>query len=74
MAGANAKFFGLPLDGIDSDKQVISAVVVMKSFDDDTETGVAYSMGATDGLTSVEALGMMEFAIMMLKKQLGLTI
>lgn len=72
MTGAN--FFGLPLEGIDSDKQVIAAVVVMKSFDEESETSVAYSMGATDGLTSVEALGMMEYANMMLRKQLGQTI
>jgi hypothetical protein len=69
-----ANFFGLPLEGINSDKQVIAAVVVIKSFDEESETSVAYSMGATDGLTSVEALGMMEYANMMLRKQLSQTI
>lgn len=71
---AEAKFFGLPLEGINSDKQVIAAVVVMKCFEEDSETSVAYSMGATDGLTSVEALGMMEYANIILRKQLAQTI
>ena len=68
---AEAEFFGLPLRGVDAGRQVISSVVIMKSFVEDSETGVGYSMAATDGLTTVEALGMMEYAIMKLKKQVS---
>jgi hypothetical protein len=59
---ADAQFFGMPLKGVNDDIQVISAVLVVKMFEGESETGVAYQTCATDGLTTVEALGMIEFA------------
>lgn len=59
---ADASFFGMTIEGLEDTDQVISAVIVVKMFDEKSPTGVSYLPTATDGLTTVEALGMMEYA------------
>jgi len=53
---------GLPLEGADDIGQPVAALVVVKTFDGDSEIGVCYRVRATGGLSTVEALGMAGFA------------
>lgn len=48
--------------------QPLAAVIVVKVLDEDGD--LCYLTGATDGLTTVECLGMTEFAVLKLKHAL----
>jgi hypothetical protein len=61
---------GLPLVGGEEIGQPIAALVVVKSFDPDSEAGVCYQVRATDGLSTVEALGMADYAVLRLSNSL----
>ena len=60
---------GMSLDAAEDDPirraQPLSAFVVVKALDDDGE--IMYLAGATEGLNSVECLGMAELAVIKLK-------
>ena len=62
---------GLPIDGAEEVTQPLAALVVVKCFDPDSEVGVSYRVRATTGLSSVEALGMADFAVLRLKNELS---
>lgn len=68
---AMTEALGLPLGGADDIGQPIAALVVVKYFDDEAENGVAYRALATDGLTSVEAIGMARYATVRLERAIG---
>jgi hypothetical protein len=65
-----AEIFGMPLRGLEKDAQVISAVVIVKMFDAESPTGVSYMTTATDGLTTVEGLGMVQYADVKLRSDM----
>lgn len=65
------KVLGLPVEAVDENDQVISVLLVIKSFSPDSETGVAYQVCATDGLTTVEALGMAHLAVAKVSHGMG---
>jgi hypothetical protein len=44
--------------------------VIVKTFDMDAEAGVCYQVRATDGLSTVEALGMAGYAELKLREAL----
>jgi hypothetical protein len=50
---------GLPLEGMPEDVTPLAAIVVVKALDEDG--GPAYYCRATDGLSTVEALGMLAY-------------
>lgn len=64
---------GLPLDAAEDDQIAditpLCALVVVKGLDEDGH--VVYCTGATDGLKSVECLGMAEYAVLKLKRGLA---
>lgn len=55
---------------MDEEDQVLSVLLVIKSFSETSEIGTAYQVCATDGLSTVEALGMAELASLKLRKAL----
>ena len=61
---------GLPLEGGGDIGQPVAALVVVKTFDGDSEIGVCYRVRATGGLSTVEALGMADFAALRLREAL----
>lgn len=65
-----AGILGMPLDVADDDPistaQPLSGFVVIKALDEDGD--VCYLTAATDGLTSVECLGMAEYAALRLRQ------
>lgn len=66
-----SEIFGLPLPSVNENDQVLSVLLVIKSFCEESGAGVAYQVCATDGLTTVEALGMAELAAIKLKDSLA---
>jgi hypothetical protein len=62
---------GLPIEGGEHIGQPLAALVVVKSFDEDSEVGVSYQVRATSGLTTVECLGMAELAVLKLRNALS---
>lgn len=66
---ADVTILGMPLEvGVDDDihtVQPICGFVVIKALDEDGD--VRYLTGATDGLQSVECLGMAEYAVLKLR-------
>jgi hypothetical protein len=61
---------GLPLVAGEEIGRPIAAIVVVKTFDPDSEVGVCYRVHATEGLSTVEALGMADYAVLKLSKAL----
>ena len=61
---------GLPLEGADDIGQPVAALVIVKTFDGDSEIGVCYRVRATGGLSTVEALGMADYAALRLREGL----
>ena len=62
---------GLPIEGGEDIGHPLAALVIVKSFDEDSENGVCYQVRATEGLSSVECLGMAELAVLRLKEALS---
>ena len=54
---------GLPLEGGEEIGQPVAALVIVKTFDETSEVGVCYQIRATGGLSTVEALGMADYAV-----------
>lgn len=65
-----AQVCGLPIIGGDGIGQPLAALVVVKSFDEDSECGVSYQVLATEGLSTVECLGMANLAVLRLASAL----
>lgn len=69
---ADVLVLGMPLDAEENDPirsaQPLSAVVVVKALDDDGK--ICYFGGATEGLMSVEALGMLRYGLIKLEHQM----
>lgn len=69
---ADATVLGMPLDVADDDPaktgQPLGAVVVAKVLGDDGE--IYYLGNATDGIKSVEALGMLRYGLMKLERRM----
>ena len=63
-----AEVLGLPLPGAGDIGQPVAALVVVKYFDDEAENGVAYRALASDGLSTVEAIGMARYAAVRLER------
>jgi hypothetical protein len=61
---------GLPLEGGEDLGQPVAALVIVKTFDQDSEVGVCYQVRATGGLSTVEALGMAGYAAIRLSEAL----
>lgn len=70
---ADCLVLGMPLDAEHGDPittaQPLSAFIVVKALDEDGN--LVYLTGATDGLHSVECLGMAEYAAARLRKGLA---
>jgi len=66
-----AEVCGMPLIGGEDFGQPVAALVVVKSFDPDGEAGVSYQVRATDGLSTVEALGMADYAVLRIRDGLS---
>ena len=62
---------GLPLEGGEDTGQPVAALVILKTFDQDSEVGVCYQVRATDGLSTVEALGMADYAVLRIRDGLS---
>lgn len=62
---------GLPIEGGEDIGRPLAALVVVKSFDEDSSVGVCYQVRATEGLSTVECLGMAELAVLRLKEALS---
>jgi hypothetical protein len=62
---------GLPLAGGGGITQPVAVLVIVKCFDPDSEVGVCYQVRSTEGLSTVEALGMADYAGLRLRKALG---
>jgi hypothetical protein len=58
---------GLPLEGSEDIGQPVAALVIVKTFDADSEVGVCYQVRATGGLSTVEALGMADYAVLRIR-------
>jgi hypothetical protein len=69
---ADCTVLGMPLDVGEGDvittAQPLSALVVVKALDEDGD--IVYLTGATEGLQSVECLGMAEYAALRLRRGL----
>lgn len=61
---------GLPLPGTDNIGQPVAALVIIKTFDASSDIGVAYQIRATEGLSTVEGLGMADYATLILQESL----
>ncbi len=61
---------GLPIIGGEEIGQPLAALVIVKSFDGDSEVGVSYQVRATEGLSTVECLGMANLAVLRLANAL----
>jgi hypothetical protein len=61
---------GLPLEGGEDIGQPVAALVIVKTFDEDSEVGVCYQVRATGGLSTVEALGMADYAVIRISEAL----
>lgn len=68
---STAHVCGLPIVGGEDIGQPLAAFVVVKSFDEDSEIGVTYQVLATEGLSTVECLGMANLAVLRLASALG---
>lgn len=53
---------GLPIEGGEDIVQPLAALVIIKMFDGDSPVGVGHKVRATAGLSTVEALGMVDYA------------
>lgn len=68
---SSAEVCGLPIIGGEEIGQPLAALVIVKSFDEDSEIGVSYQVRATEGLSTVECLGMANLAVLRLAGALG---
>lgn len=64
-SAGDATVCGLPIVGSEEFGQPLAALVVVKMLEDD---GVRYAVRATDGLQTIEALGMARAAVLKLEK------
>lgn len=71
MNGNEATVCGLPLEGGEDIGQPVAALLVVKTFDGDSEVGVCYQVRATGGLSTVEALGMADYAVLRIRDGLS---
>ena len=68
---SDATVCGLPLEGGEEIRGVpVAALVVLKTFDEGSETGVCHRVLATGGLSVVEAYGMAGYGVLRLSEAL----
>ena len=67
MSTETSTVCGLPLEGGEDIGHAVAALVIVKTFDESSEIGVCYRVRATDGLSTVEALGMADYAVLRIR-------